>query len=445
MTNPDKPKIVLIQPDSLFLAEPLSFPGLGLLYLSSYLRQFGYDPKVYDLTGGGGLPPNLKADIFGFSCQVVHFNFAKEAVKTLRRNNPDSIFVVGGPQATWMPKECLDGGFDVAVRGEGELSMLEIAMNYNEIRDRLRREEDYPREFVPKEDLNPNLVPFPDWDAIDIHRYKYRLEGRRCMSIVTTRGNCPFGAGDHCRFCSKTNIGRSIPLRFRSVENVLEEARILRDRYGFKALMIYDDEVMIRKQRDLEIFRGLKQLDIKFRCMTRADLVIKEDLQKMKEFGCVEVCLGAESGDPYILEEVVNKGTTVEQNTRFVQWCHEVGLKVKVYLIIGLPSESRQSVERTVAWLKATKPGNYDLSILEPYPGSEFYEHKERYEIDWNPDELRKAWAKGYPQYGRSVVWTPYLNAEEITRLRDKILKEISRGVGGTTPYWGPESTMPCM
>lgn len=436
-----KPRIVLVQPDSPFLAEPLSFPGLGLLYISSYLRKFGYNPEVYDLTGGGHFPPNLKADIFGFSCQVVHFAFANEIVKTLRRNNPTSIFVIGGPQATWMPKECLEGGFDIVVRGEGELSMLEIVEKYDEIKDKLKRGQDYPKEFVPKKDIDPNSIPFLDWDAINIHRYKYRLEGRRCMSIVTSRGNCPFGVGGHCRFCSKTNLGRSIPLRFRSVENVLEEARILREKYGFKALMIYDDEVMIRKQRDLEIFKGLKQLDIKFRCMTRADLVTKDDLRKMKEFGCVEVCLGAESGDPYILTEVVNKGTTVEQNTRFVKWCHEVGLKVKAYLIIGLPSESRQSVERTVAWLKETKPDNYDLSILEPYPGSEFYEHKERYEIDWNPDELREAWAKSSPQYGRSVVWTPYLSAGEITKLRDKILKEIPRGVGGATPYWGPEST----
>lgn len=440
---PHKPRIALIQPDSPFLTEPLSFPGLGLLYISSHLKQFGYNPKVYDLTGGRELPLNLKADILGFSCQVVHLAFAKKFVKKLRHNNPASIFVAGGPLATWMPKECLEGGFDIAIRGEGELSMLEIAQNCDELRDKIKNGDDYPKELVPKEDLNPNLIPLPDWDAIDISRYKYRLEGRRCMSIVTSRGNCPFGLGDHCRFCSKTNIGRSIPLRFRSAENVLEEAKILRDQYGIRALMIYDDEIMIKKERDLQIFRGLKNLDMKFRCMTRADCVNKEDLQKMKEYGCIEICLGAESGDPYILEEIVNKGTTVELNSRFIRWCHEVGLKVKAYLIIGLPSESRQSVKRTIAWLKATKPDNYDLSIFEPYPGSEFYEHKERYEIDWNPQELKKAWAKGAPQYDHSPVWTPYLTAEEIPRLRNQILKEIPRGIGGTTPYWGPNSIEP--
>lgn len=436
-----KPRIALIQPDSPFLAEPLSFPGLGLPYISSFLKKQGYDPEVYDLTGGVQLPSDMTGyGIIAFSCQVVHFPFAVQAKKQLTRTNPEAIFVIGGPQATWLPQRCLDAGFDIVVRGEGEAPMLQIVQSLDSIKKKLKSGARVQRELISQEDLDLESLPFPDWDAIDIQRYRYRLDGRRCMSMVTSRGNCPWGTAGHCRFCSKTNLGRNIRLRFRSVENVLEEAKVLRDRYGFRALMLYDDEIMVNKKRDVDIFRGLHDLDIKFRCMTRADLVSKEDLQIMKECGCVEVCLGAETGDPYILDKIVNKGTTVEQNTRFVQWCHEVGLKVKAYLIIGLPSESKQSVEKTRNWLKTTKPDNYDLSILEPYPGSEFYDHKELYEIDWNPEELDKAWVNDTPQYGSSAVWTPYLSAEEIVELRNQILEEVPRGIGGTTPYWGPDS-----
>ena len=435
-----KPRIALIQPDSPFLTEPLSFPGLGLLYISSFLKSQGYDPEVYDLTGRVQLPSNMvNYDIFGFSCQVVHFLFAAQALKQLKRNNPKAIFVIGGPLATWMPRQCLNAGFDFVVRGEGELPMLHLVQNLAHFRNKLKEGEDFQRELLPEEDLDVNSMPFPDWEAIDIHRYRYRLEGRRCMSLVTSRGNCPWGAAGHCRFCSKTNLGRNIRLRFRTTENVLNEAKVLRDRYGFNALMLYDDEMMVNKKRDIDIFEGLKRLDIKFRCMTRADLVTKEDLRMMKECGCVEVCLGAESGDPYILEKVVYKGTTVEQNTRFVQWCHEVGLKVKAYLIIGLPSESKHSVENTKNWLKATKPDNYDLSTFEPYPGSEFYDHKELYEIDWKTEDLEQAWMKGTPQYETPVVWTPYLSTQEILELRNQIQEEVPRGIGGMTPYWGTE------
>lgn len=434
----DKPRIILIQPDSPFLAEPLSFPGLGLLYICAFLKKHGYKVEFYDLVGGLKLPEGLKADIFGFSCQTVHFPFAVKTVEQLHSSNPDSLFIVGGPCSTWSAQECLNSGFDIVVRGEGENSVLEIVENFKDIQDCLKNKKEIKRVYIPEGRIDIDSLPFPDWDAVDIYRYCYQLDGRRCMSIITCRGSCPFGVGGNCRFCSKTNLGKSQELRFRSLENVLEEVRILRDKYGFGSVMIYDDEVLVNKKRDMLIFEGLKELDIKFRCMTRVDLATKEDLKKLRDNGCVEICIGAESGDPYILEQVVKKGTTVEENTRFVEWCHDIGLNIKVYLIIGLPSESKESLKNTYEWLKKVKPTNYDVSIYAPYPGSEFYDHKENYEIGWDRETLEKIWYTGESQYGVPAVWTPYLTSKEIADFRDMINKEFKRGVGGTTSYWGP-------
>ncbi|MDD4953558.1 MAG: radical SAM protein [Candidatus Omnitrophica bacterium] len=434
----EKPKVVLIQPDSPFLSEPLSFPGLGLLYVCAFLKDNGYEVEFYDLTGGLRLPEKLRGDIFGFSCQTVHLPFAASAVKDLRKDNPDSIFIVGGPCPTWSAQDCLERGFDIVVRGEGENSMLDIANNFKNIRDAVKGNREVRRVYTPDCYLDVNNIPFPDWEAVDIKRYRYQLDGRRCMSIITCRGSCPFGIAGNCRFCSKTDLGKVKGLRFRSPENVLREVRTLKERYGFGSVMIYDDEIMINKARDIRVFSGLKEMDIKFRCMTRVNLATKEELIMLKDYGCIEVCIGAESGDPHILEDVIKKGTTVEQNTRFVQWCKEIGLNVKVYLILGLPSESRKSLENTYSWLEKTRPSNYDVSIYAPYPGSEFYDHKEKYEIEWDQEALRKIWYTGEPQYGAPAVWTPYLSSKEIADFRDKINKEFKRGVGGTTSYWGP-------
>lgn len=435
-----KPKIVLIHPDSPFLAEPLSFPGLGLLYISAFLKKHGFEVEYHDLTGGKNLPRSLTADVFGFSCQTVHFSSAINMLRELRRNNQDSLFIVGGPCPTWSPEQCLNSGFDIVIRGEGEKSILDIVKNFELIRNNIKNNREIKRIYIPENYLDIDSLPFPDWDAIDISRYRYQLAGRRCMSIITNRGSCPFGMGGMCRFCSKTNFGNSQNLRFRNIENVLQEVKILRDKYHFGSVMIYDDEVLINKARDMKIFEGLKELDIKFRCMTRANLATKEDLKNMSDLGCIEVCIGAESGDTHILEQVVKKGTTVEVNTQFVEWCHEIGLNVKAYLIIGLPSESKESMENTYQWLKKTRPTNYDVSIYVPYPGSEFYDHKENYEIEWNEELLKKFWYSGEPQYGVSAVWTPCLTSKEISDFRDKINREFKRGLGGTTSYWGPIS-----
>jgi len=432
-------KIILIHPDTPMLAEPLSFPGLEMLYISSYIKKSGYTCDYYDLTGGVRLPEDLQGNIFGFTAHSVHFHFCVNTMKKLRKQNPNAIFVIGGPFPTWSSDVCIEAGFDIVVRGEGELAMADIIRNYQNLVIEKKNSNSLKKVVIQDGFVDINSI-IPDWEAIDATRYKYKLEGRKCISMMTSRGNCPFGAGGKCRFCSKTQFGPKRPLRFREVDHVLKEAEYLRETYNFASLMLYDDEMLVNKKRDMKIFRGLHDLDIKFRCMTRADLADKHDLEKLKKYGCAELAVGIESGDKYILEKVINKGITVEKNTQFVKDCHDVGLRVKAYLIIGLPGESRESVENTKKWLREANTDNYDLSIFAPYAGSEIYENSEDYEIFWDDNSLEKIWYTGEAQYGDPGVWTPYLSAEQIRGLRGEIYSEFPRSEGGTTSYWGPDS-----
>ncbi len=419
-------KIALIQPDSPYLSTPLSFPGLGLLYVSAYLKRNGYFPRIYDLTGGINLPENLNADIFGFSCQITQFKEVVDMAKKLREKNPSALFVIGGPFPTHSPQECLDSGFDIVVRGEGENPMLRILEDYPYIKDKI---------YTPTEHIDPNF--FPDWGAINPLRYRYQLEGKRCINIMTKRGNCPY----QCTFCSKQEVGKS-PLRFRTVENVLEEIKFLKEKYGFGSVAIYDDDVLIDKERDKKIFEGLAKLGVPYRCMTRTNLASKEDLKMLKDTGCAEVCVGVETGDSHMLEKVIRKGVTVEQTTAFVKTCKELGLRVKTYLMIGLPGESKETVEKTREWLREVKPDNFDVNLFTPYPGCDIYEHKEKYQIGWDEKYLREIWFSGEAQYGRCAVFTPYLSSKQILNLKKEIETEFKRGEGGSTDYWGPIKQM---
>ena len=170
--------------------------------------------------------------------------------------------------------------------------------------------------------------------------------------------------------------------------------------------------------------------------MTRTDLATKQDLQILKSTGCAEVAIGVESADDYIHETVCRKGTTVEQATEFVRYCKEIGLRVKTYFIIGLPSESRESVEKTRLWLDKERPENYDVSIFTPYPGSHIYNHKKDYDIGWDQEVLENVWHSGEAQYGTCAVHTSHLSSEEILTLKNEL--QARRGYGGSTEYWKP-------
>lgn len=401
-------RIALIQPDSPYLMYPLAFPNLGLLYISAFLKRRGFDVDYYDLTGGVGLP-DIKADVIGFSCQITQFANVVEMRNKLAKTNPDAKFVIGGPFPTHSPDACQ--GFHV-VRGEGEMPMLNFLTGRN----------------GECELVDPNF--FPDWEAIDLSRYGYLLEGKRCINIMTKRGNCPY----HCSFCAKQETGKS-KIRMRYAQHVLAEARYLRGR-GFGAVAIYDDDVLLDKKRDRIIFEGLKELGMPYRCMTRTNLATKEDLRMLKDTGCAELAIGVESADDHIHEIVCRKGTTVEQDTEFVKYCKEIGLRVKTYLIIGLPSESRETAMRTKTWLEDVKPDNFDVSVFTPYPGCHIYAHKAEYDIDWDEDELRKIWFSGEAQYENCAVWTSHLSSKEILELKNELAAK--RGLAGSTEYWRP-------
>lgn len=391
-------KVALIQPDSPYLTTPLAFPNLGLLYISSFLKQNGLDVDFYDLTGEVKLPP-IRADVIGFSCQITQWKSVQELSRQV-----EGKLVIGGPY----PTHSETPGF-IQVKGEGEYPMLEICTG--------EKREGY---------IDPDF--FPDWEAIDLKRYGYSLEGKRCINIMTKRGNCPY----RCAFCAKPEMGAK--LRFRTAKHVLEEARLLKEK-GFGAIAIYDDDVLLTKYRDWLIFKGLKKLNMPYRCMTRTNLASQDDLEVLKATGCAEVAIGVETCDPEI-RRVISKGTTLEMDNYFIKRCKKLGLRVKAYLIIGLPGESHESVDKMRQWLKEVKPENYDVSILTPYPGSDIYKNKESYDIQWDENELQKIWYSGQAQYGSCAVSTSHLTSSQILDYSRELNSQ--RGQSGTTDYWKP-------
>jgi len=433
----NQPRIALIQPDSPHLYVPNSFPGLGLMYISSHLKTHGYESDFFDFTGkknnayanGDGLSGSGNGrsidgyQIYGVSAQITQFREATEMMRDLRANNPDAIFVVGGPFVSRSPEYGVREGWDVTGQGEGEDIMVQVANRYPNIR---RGETLAAVEFA---DVNV----LPDWSAIDVNDYVYQLEGKKCANIMTKRGNCPY----HCTFCALQEVGVS-KLRNRSIENVLGEAKFLRDELGFGSLAVYDDEVLLDKKRDEEIFRGFQKLGMPYRAMTRANLADKGYIEMLAETGCKEMCIGIETGDPFIHEVVVEKGTTVQQHTDFVQNAKEAGLRVKTFVILGLPSESRQTIANTRKWLEDNRPENFDTSLFTPYPGAPIFGWKDHFEIDWDQKNLEEIWFTGKAQYDDCAVWTPYLTSAQIGEQKEELQDALGRGWGGSRDYWGP-------
>ena len=400
-------KILLVNPNSDFLINAKVFPSLGLLYLSSYLKKYGYDDiALLDMNDEKILPDSIDADIVGFYSNTPQFPATIKIAREIKKRNiaDRPSYILGGPHISGKPEDA-SGKFDAAVVGEGERAFLDIVR---------RKESSEPYSKIVKYDYIKEIdtIPFPDRDIIDIKSYKYYLDGHLTTTIVTSRG-CPFG----CRFCANNAWGKS--LRMRSPKNVYSEVKTLKERYGYRSFMFFDDTMTVDKRRMARICDLLRELNIIYRCFIRSDTVDKDLLLKMYHSGCREVGVGIESGSQRILD-IVNKGETVEKNMEAVKLCHRVGLRVKGFIIVGLPGEDEKSIKETTMFLEEAELDDIDVTVYTPYPGSYVYKNKEEFDIKFQ-DDYERAWFKGKPGHYKSLVSTAAFGSEDIIGLRDSI------------------------
>lgn len=399
-------KLNLIVPPSPYLIDDLSFPNLGVLYLSAVLKQHNYEVSVIDLHGHADdwneelIKHADDTSIWGVTCVTPEFPLAVQILKEIRTFYPDARTIIGGSMATCDYHACLLAGFNQVVVGEGEHAILKIMKGSTE---KVIKEPDI---------INLDEIPLPDRNAIDIHRYHYEIDGKNSTNIITSRG-CFWG---RCRFCCQVWSRKT---RYRSPKNVIEELNVIKN-MGFDGVMIADDEFFFEKHRDFEICKGLESLDMAYRCLTRSDLIDDEVAEVASRTGCGEILLGIESGSSKILK-TINKGVTKEQHEDAIKTLKDYGIKVKALFMIGLPGETRETVEETMLFIEKTQPDICEFTIYTPYPNTVFWDKPKGYDITFDKNRILNggAWYKGMKGDYVSYVSTSGITAEEIVEIRD--------------------------
>ncbi len=403
-------KVALVIPDSKFLINPRVFPSLGILYISAALKEAGHEVKVFDFTGLVSRTNQtlwdprvakdgmiLKdADLIGFTATTPQF---QAAVNLLHKLPKGIRTVIGGPHASNYPAQCHEVGFDHVVVGEGERAIVGIANGEKQV--------DWQVDYGYADIHN---LPLPDRGAIDIHSYKYYLNGKKTTSMMTSRG-CPF----NCAFCCRGVWGQT--LRYRKTLSVIEEISLIKE-MGFEGINFYDDNMLVNFERDWIIFDCLRSLRMVYRCFARSKLLNKKTVQLLARTGCVEVLIGVESGSNRILRNI-NKGETTKDHMKAIKLLKQWGIRAKAACIIGLPGESHESLRETEDFLLSAQPDDVDFTVLAVYRGSPISQNPDRYDLTFE-EETGLPYKTAPGQYV-SGVSTSYLTAEEIVQARDRL------------------------
>ena len=394
-------KIVLIALPAPFADEPAMNPPLGLAYIAASLKAAGHDEIQavdfathdynYDEHEWTSEIPQ-GADLYGISCMTVQYRWLAKACEHIRKNNKGAQIVVGGPHASSLPQDCLEVGADIAINGEGENAIVQIAEETPIAEVEGACYMDNGR-FVKRQRATMSALdslPFPDRDLFDMSRYKRKLDGERAVHIVTLRG-CPY----KCRYCDKKSVGARV--MYRSVENVMEEIDLIRKSYDINSFVIYDDIFTLKRDRVEEFCKAFADRKLKWRCWARADAVDEKILTLMKESGLTSITLGIESGDDRVLRRIL-KRVTAADNERALLACKSVGVPVRCSLMYGNPGDDLISAENTVELIKKTQPDEWNLAILKPTPGSDMWERPQSSGLKFDKEKLK---ADGYASLNR--------------------------------------------
>ncbi len=364
-------------------------PGVGTLVLAAVARAAGHRVHVID-GKRTGTPletvarriADLAPDHVGFSATTISITNAGRIAERVKALAPRAVVTVGGPHVSAVPEETLARfpAFDYGIVGEGERSYLDLIARLDAgdaptpVAGLVWRDGGTPRAnpraaYLDGDELD--RLPEPAWDLVPGFPLRFQpnvfnYRASPVASLVTSRG-CPFS----CTFCDRSTSGRRG--RFHGVAYVMELCRRLA-RLGVRHLLFYDDLFTVNRARVVELCEGFLQAGFRFTwsCNSHPNLLDPATLRLMKRAGCWQIAYGIESGSQRVLD-VVKHEVRIPRMLETLRQTRAAGIRVKGLLMMAHPTETEESLEETIAFLRHAPLDLVQITKFTPYPGTPSY------------------------------------------------------------------------
>lgn len=415
-------KILLVSLRDIFLDSDRVMPPMGVMALHALMLGHGIESTIENNFDFENIDKYASYTHIGISCMTPERDQAYEILAQVKKRFPHIAVILGGPHAKYYRGDCIQYPFDHIVVGNGELALLEILEN----RDNTARILETP---ISVEQMNQFPIPYREPEFLN--QYCFDIQGIRSTTILTAKG-CPMG----CTFCedARSKVFMYEPAY---VGRQIEECK----KAGFKGIMFFDDIFTLSKKRVRTLSEEIMKHDVYYRCFGHARTMTPETAQMLADSGCIETGFGAESGSQKILD-IVEKNVSIKQQMKYVEICNQRGIKVKAFLMLGLPGEDRETIEESREFLSFLMShrfksclgreitNDFDMALFFPYKGT-----KIRDSIDQGNKDLDLFFSKGLDQLSGfykgkngssdAAVETSSLTSQELQTIQQDLFDEF--------------------
>ena len=431
LLNPPRfERIPVIREERCEITERYSvLPPYSLLQIGGILRERGHEVSLIDANGFDlnwseteELIRKSSYDALVFRFTPTTFDADMRAAHISKQIRPEASTAAICWTLHTVPREVMkeSAGLDLYIIHEYEvvapalLEALSSGRSLDDIRGIAYRKGDETVVNAPAEPIKSyDDLPLPAFDLVpSLEPYHINVPHGKPFTIMYASKGCPFS----CTFCTV----RRTPFKRRSAESILRELRYLKSHFRLRTVSFFDETFTIDKNRVLQLCEQIQNedLNIKWYCNTRVELVTKDMLRTMRRGGCRGVAYGIETGSQEILQSVA-KGNRVEDAEAAIRWTKEAGIKAYCSFIIGLPGENWDTIRETIRFVKRTRPTGAQFNVAVPYPGTPMYDLA-----------VEKGWVKSSPKWRElyqhaANMRTESLGQQELERARELAYRSL--------------------
>lgn len=361
--------------------EKMIWPQTELAGLAAVMEEAGYTTEIIDCIAEDMDWPHFQAMLEYWRPRYLVTNVTAPTLKndlttTFLAKPLGTVTIAIGSHVTPMAYETMNDypTLDVVIRHEPEYTLREIVQTLDcnktlhGVQGSVFR---HNGEVIANQDrpFIPNLddLPMPLYHKLPLEKYRIpMIKGPYCF-VVTSRG-CPAG----CRFCIKHVMWQNT-VRSHSPERIFAEMKYLAS-LGVTNIHFYADLFTVDRQVVIDLCKLIVEDGTKFRLTSnsRVDFIDEEMLEWMAKAGFWMISWGLESGSMDVLKRM-RKGIHFEKTRKALTASKKFGIKNWGYFIIGMPGETVESINDTIAFAKSLPLTLALFHIAVPYPGTPFY------------------------------------------------------------------------